>query len=371
MLRFMKNYRIFPGADKDERLIEMAETVLTQPIPHLTDAVSARSEGGSHDYYSEGDYWWPDPGTPDGLPYVRRDGETNPDNFDEHRLSLRRMRDDVAATAAAYRQTGEERYASHAVTILKEFFLDEDTCMNPHLDYAQAIAGVCPGRGIGLIDTIHLADIPFAIEALRESLLMTEAVYSDLKTWFSKYLGWMLTSPNGIEEMNTDNNHCVCYFMQAAVFAMFTDNEQIADFCRIQFKQRLLPQMAEDGSFPLELARTKPYNYSAFILDNLITICHVLSKPGDDLWEYHTEDGRNIRKALEFMTPYVLDKSSWPYPPDIMHFDAFPVRYSFLLFAGYTLGIPEYIDFYHCLPYESADEEARRNLAVRQPVLWL
>lgn len=370
MLKFKKDYRISPGFDNQEWLIVKAEEVLTQPIPHITDAVSPRSKGDVHDYYSDGDYWWPNPDTADGLPYVRRDGETNPDNFDEHRILLRRMRTYVAAAASAYRCTGKECYASQAVTILKEFFLDEETCMNPHLSYAQAIAGVCTGRGIGIIDTIHLADIPFAIEALRDSKYMTDTIYNNLKTWFSTYLGWMLTSSNGIEEMNTDNNHCVCFFMQASVFALFTDNEQIVDFCREQFKQRLLPQMAEDGSFPLELARTKPYNYSAFIIDNMITICFLLSKPEDNLWDYQTADGRNIRKALEFMAPYILDKGSWPYPPDIMHFEAFPVRYSFLLFAGYVLGIPEYISFYQSLAFESADEEARRNLAVRQPELW-
>lgn len=370
MLRFNRNYRITPDPDNGEWLIKRAGEVLTGPVPHITDVISPRSAGGIHDYYSDGDYWWPDPDSDDGLPYIRRDGETNPDNFDSHRMLLRQMRDGVAVTATAYRRTGDPRYAERAVTILSEFFLDEKTRMNPHLSYAQAIAGVCTGRGIGVIDTIHLADIPYAIEALHDSEYMTEQIYDDLKTWFADYLGWMLTSPNGIEEMNTDNNHCVCFFMQAAVFALFTDNEQIADFCRIQFKQRLLPQMAADGSFPLELARTKPYNYSAFILDNMVTICHVLSKPEDNLWEYRTKEGHSIRKAIDFMAPYVLDKNTWPYPPDIMHFDAFPVRYSFLLFAGYTLGIPEYISFYQSLPEESEDEEARRNLAVRQPELW-
>lgn len=358
-------------ASEQAYVIAQADRILGMPVPHITDVISPRSTGGPHDFFSEGDYWWPNPDTADGLPYIRRDGETNPDNFNHHRNLLRRMRDQVAILSRAYQISGRESYAGKACQILDEFFLAEDTCMTPNLNYAQAIAGVCPGRGIGVIDTIHLTDIPFAVQALLSSSSLSGQLLLGLKAWFAAYLDWMLTSPNGIDEMNTHNNHSVCFFMQAAVFALFTDNEEVLSFCRGQFRSRLIPQMAADGSFPLELARTKPYNYSAFILDNMVTLCHILSTPGDNLWQYRSPEGYSIKKALDFMAPYVLDKSTWPYPRDVMHFDSFPVRYSFLIFAGCTLGRQEYIDFFYSLPKASKDEEAQRNLAVNQPLLWM
>lgn len=371
MLKFTKNYRIEPYFKDQEWALAKAETALTDTIPHITDAHSERSAGGLHDYYSNGDYWWPNPDTPDGLPYVHHDGETNPDNFDAHRILLRRMRTNLVYLAYAYQVSKEEKYAARGAQILKEFFIDEETKMNPHLSYAQALPGICDGRGIGIIDTLHLADVPFAIEALLPSESMSEDLYKGLKNWFAQYLGWMLTHENGIKEMNATNNHSVCYFVQAAVFALFTENERLVDFCREHYKKVLMKQMAPDGSFPRETARTKPYSYSIFVVDNMVSLCHLLSKPDDNLWEFTTEDGRSIKTALDFITPYLLDKSAWPYPPDVMHFDAFPVRYSFMIFAGCTLGRKELLDLYQSLPCESDNAEARRNVAVRMPVLWM
>ena len=374
MLDLKRYYSIKPELEKlvsTEYLRKRAQIYLTEKNPHITDESCGHSPGTPHDFYSEGDYWWPNPQTKNGLPYIRRDGESNPDNFSGHRLILRRMRNQVSTLALAYKMFGDEIYAAKAVQVLEEYFIDESTKMNPNLDYAQAIAGICTGRGIGAIDTIHLADVPFAIEALKGSQAMTEKIYHSLTDWFAAYLGWFLSSRNGIEEMNTENNHCVCYFMQAAAFSRFTDNIQLLEFCRMQYKTRLLPQMEQDGSFPLELARTKPYNYSAFLLDNLTSICQLLSTPEDDLWLYETADGKSYKKALDFLEPYILDKSIWPYPKDVEHFDAFPVRYSFLIFAGHALGRQELIDFYLSLPEKITDEEALRNLAVRTPVLWM
>lgn len=371
MIKYAKNYKIQPEWNNPEWVIEKAEKALEEPIPHITDISSDRSEGGLHDYYSNGDYWWPDPDTPDGLPYIRRDGETNPDNFNGHRTMLRHMRTNTVFLTAACELTGEERFGKQAVKILYEFFLDEKTKMNPHLEYAQAIPGVCSGRGIGVIDTLHLADVVFTAEKLWSMKMMKESIYKGLQKWFASYLGWMLTSVNGMEEMNTINNHSICFFVQAAAFALFTDNEKIVDFCRKQYQNVLLKQMAEDGSFPEELGRTKPYSYSIFVMDNMVSLCQLLSKPDDNLWEYQLEEGKGIQKGLEFIVPYVLDKSSWPYRPDVMHFDAFPARASFMLFAGCYLGDTRLLECFDQLPTESTDEEARRNLAVRLPMLWM
>lgn len=371
MIQYEKQYRITPEWRDREWIMKKAQEALAAPVLHITDMRSPLSHGGPHDYYSNGDYWWPNPDTPDGLPYIQRDGQSNPGNFNGHRIILRRMRTNVVFLASAYALTGDEAYAKRAVRHLREFFLEEDTYMAPHLSYAQAILGVCPGRGIGIIDTLHLVDVVFAAERLRTSPHMTEETYRGLKGWFARYLGWMLTDPNGIQEMNKDNNHGVCFFVQAAAFALFTDNGRIADFCREYYKKGLLRQEAGDGSFPRELGRTKPYNYSIFVADNMVSLCHLLSTPEDNLWEYESPEGQSIAKAMDFITPYLLDKKTWPYPSDVMHYDAFPARHGFLLLAGCTLGRRELLDLYYSLPEESDDEEARRNIASRQVMLWM
>ncbi len=354
-----------------------ARTAMTQPAPHITDVRCARSAGGIHDFYSEGDYWWPDPSRPDGLPYIRRDGESNPDNFNVHRLLLRVMRNRVSALALEAQLQRDEgnmeasaAAAERAQTLLREFFLDEATRMAPHLNFAQAIHGVCRGRGIGVIDTVHLADVPYAAENLYCSGLLSGEVYRGVKEWFAAYLGWMLTSENGVSEMNTENNHAVCFFMQAAVFARFTDNPGILEFCRDAFRRRLLTQMAPDGSFPRELARTKPYNYSAFTLDNLCILAEAASVPGDDLWHFTAGDGRSLSRGIDFLLPYLQDRDAWPYPTDVAHFEAFPVPYAFLYFAHARLGREDCLALYERLPAETRDEEALRNLSVRWPQLW-
>jgi hypothetical protein len=174
------------------------------------------------------------------------------------------------------------------------------------------------------------------------------------------------------EEMNAKNNHSVCWFVQAAVFAKFTEDHEIMDFCRDRFKTVLLPsQMELDGSFPLELKRTKPYSYSLFVLDNMVTLCHVLSDENNNLWNFELEDGRSIRKGLEFMYPYIADKTSWPFLPDIEHYEEWPARMSFMIFAGINMQENRFIELWKMLENDPVDEEVRRNIAIRQPILWM
>src|SRR5690606_26149062 len=252
------------------RILSAAARALELDPPTIARHHAPHSEGGPNDFHSNGDYWWPDPEKPDGLPYVRRDGETNPDNFTAHRDEMRALRDAVAALAAAWLATGEEKYAAKAAGMLRIFFLDPSTRMNPHLEYAQAIPGVTPGRGIGIIDTLHLIEIPVAVAVLEESRPFNPELCRDLRGWFRDYAAWMRESAKGREEAATKNNHAVAYFLQLAVFARFTGDEASLAECRRRFKEVFVPgQMGDDGSFPLELARTKPYGYSIFQLDNM------------------------------------------------------------------------------------------------------
>ena len=358
-----------------EKIISLAERALTMAPLHITDAVAPMSPGDKHEFYSNGDYWWPNPNTSDGLPYVRRDGESNPDNFNAHRMILREMRTAVARLAAAYHITREEKYAEHAVRMLREFFLDEETKMLPHLKYAQAIPGVCDGRGIGIIDTLHLTEVPFAIGALESSTAMTDGILSGLKKWFSDYLDFMNEHPNGIEERDTTNNHATCWHVQALSFAGFVGNASIISECVERYKKIILPnQMREDGGFPLELGRTKPYAYSQFVLDNTVLLVHLATLySGEDIWSYKTSDGRSIKRGLEFLLPYLLNKSKWFLPPDVEHFEGWPARSAFMLLAAERYkddeNLRKYLDLYLSLPEQTTDEEVLRSIPIREPYL--
>lgn len=357
--------------DRTRILAAAGEALTLEPIT-ITAFRSELSEGGPNDFYSNGDYWWPDPDKPDGLPYIRRDGESNPDNFSAHRRCVNQLRDAVAALASAQRITGDDRHARKAADLLQVFFLDPRTRMRPHLNFAQAIPGRTPGRGIGIIDTLHLAEIPLAIEALAVSPSFPPEVLAGLKQWFRDYTHWMITSKNGREEARTKNNHAVAYWLQIACFARFIGDEENLAEARRRFKEVFVPdQMAADGSFPLELKRTKPYAYSIFQLDNMVTLCQVLSTPDDNLWEFALPDGRGIRKAMAYLHPYLADKTTWPLPPDVASWEGWPARQPSLLFAGLALNEPDYRDLWKRLPPDPTDLEVRRNIAITQPVLWL
>ncbi len=354
------------------RILKAAEAALKQEPVSITKFTAKLSEGGPHDFYSNGDYWWPDPTKTNGLPYIQRDGQSNPGNFTQHRQLVKELHLSVVALGAAYKITGDDRYLTKAVELLKVFFLDPETRMNPNLQYAQAIPGVSPGRGIGIIDTLQLIEVPRAIEAMAKSPAMPPEVLSGLKQWFRDYANWMVTSKNGHDEAAAKNNHAVAFHLQLAVFAEFVGDEEKLAQCRRQFKEVFVgKQMAPDGSFPAELARTKPYGYSIFQLDNMVTLCQVLSTSDDDLWKFETADGRGIRKAVEFLYPFLVDKSKWPKKPDIQAWDGWPARQPHLLFAGLAFNEPRYLELWKKLPADPENVEVQRNIAITQPVLWV
>lgn len=354
-----------------DRIMAAADKYLSEEPITVTAFKCPRSPGGPHDFYSEGDYWWPNPKNPDG-PYIQRDGMTNPDNFVDHRHAMIRMSIQVAALTAAYDLTGDQKYADHAIKHLKAWFVDEQTKMNPNLQYAQAIKGVTTGRGTGIIDTLHLVEPARCVQVLEKKGALKGEDLAAIKKWFADYMHWMLTSKNGQTEMKAANNHGTCYVEQIAAFATLVGDKEQADWCRKRFKEVLLPdQMAPDGSFPRELKRTKPYSYSNFNLDAMCTVCQILSTPEDNLWEFTTADGRNMHKGAEFMFPYIKDKSAWPYKHDVMFWDEWPVRSPSLFFAGLAYHEQKYLDVWEKLNPDPTNEEVIRNVPIRQPVLWV
>jgi hypothetical protein len=337
----------------------------------VTASSSPRSAGGRHDFFSEGDYWWPDPKNPGG-PYIQRDGMSNPDNFVAHRQALMRLSVQAPALTAAWKLSKDQRFAAHAKRHLHAWFVDPETRMNPNLEYAQAIHGRTTGRGTGVIDTLHLIEVARAASVLGSSGELTGAERDAVHQWFADYLTWMRTSKNGQEERDAKNNHGTCWVAQAAEFARLGKNTEVLDWCRDRYKTLLLPsQVAPDGSYPLELKRTKPYSYSLFNMDVMGILCQTLSTSSDNLFRFALPDGRGMAKVMAFHIPFIADKSKWTYPPDVMYFDQWPVRNPAILFAGVALDRPEYIDIWKKLNPDPAVEEAIRNYPVRQPVLWV
>lgn len=357
------------------RILRLAGEAMKLKPPAVTDYIATNSAGSPHDFFSQADYYWPNPTNKNISPFAGRDGQTNPDNFEHHRMAMRHMKDAVAALAAAYALNADDKYVPKAAELLRVFFLDEKTKMNPSLKYAQAELGRSPGNAIGIIDTLHLAELPMAIRFLEKSRVFDPAVDAGMKKWFTDYIDWMTTSTNGIREMNAKNNHSIAYFVQLASFALFVGDEKNIALSRQRFKEVLLPgQMANDGSFPLELKRTKPYGYSIFQADNVAILCVLLSTPGDDLWKFTLSDGDTPLKSTEFIYPYLADKDKWLVDgrgKDVQHWDNWPAREPCLLFAYGETGEAKYFDLWKKLNPDPTDLEIRRNMAITQPILWI
>jgi hypothetical protein len=201
---------------------------------------------------------------------------------------------------------------------------------------------------------------------------MDKGLLAAIRNWFSEYLHWLTTHPYGIAEMNATNNHGTCWAMQVAVFAKFTGDEKLVKFCSDRYKNVFLPkQMAKDGSFPRETARTKPYGYSIFNLDALATLCQTLSTKENDLWSYQTAEGKSIKKGIEFLYPYIVDKSKWPYRHDVMYWDSWPVAQPFLIFGAAAFQNQAWLHIWKNLDHSPKLEEVIRNLPVRHPLIWL
>lgn len=356
----------------EQQYIIKTATAFLDSLPiTVTNSICERSAGGQHDFYSEGDYWWPDPENPDGS-YIQKDGQTNPDNFVAHRLAMIRLSQIVAMQTSAYLLTGDLKFAEATQKHLEAWFVNPETRMNPNLLYVQAIKGKVTGRGIGIIDAIHLIEVARSVEILEKNKAGSGQSLTEIKNWFSEFVTWLTTHQYGIDEMNAKNNHGTCWVMQVGMFARLVGNKQVLELCRERFKNVLLPnQMASDGSFPLELKRTKPYGYSLFNLDAFMVTAQILSDKENNLFEFTTPDGLNLQLGAAFLYPYVKDKSTWPYPSDVMYFDEWPVRQPFLLFAGFAYDKPEYIELWKSLEAYPKTTEVIRNLPVRSPLIWL
>jgi len=367
-------YRLVVTTDRKRILQAAAEFVSQTPLT-ITAFPARRSAGGLHDFYSQADYFWPNPKDPTA-PYINRDGQSNPDNFDDHRKAMVRLSIQMPALTAAWLLTDDSRYAKRACDHLRAWFVTPETLMSPSLNFAQAVQGVSTGRSYGIIDTLHLVEVARAASFLTPGFL-TKAMLSPedsraIKAWFQSYLDWLNSSNPGKTERDAKNNHAICWALQAAEYARLAGDEAARKEVYRRYREIMLPdQMAEDGSFPRELARTKPYSYSIFNFDGMAGLCQSLKGIIPDPPAFQLPDGRGLAKAAEFIYPYIKDKRAWKWAKDVEHFDPLPVRSPGLLFSGIAFHQQKYIDLWKTLNPDPTDKEVIRNFPIRQPLLWV
>ena len=351
------------------RVCAQATRLLVEAPETITSSRSPRSPGGPNDYFSEGDYWWPDPANPGG-PYIRRDGFSNPDNFNAHRDAMRRLSIIVAAHAAAFVGTADARFARAAEAHLRAWFADPATAMTPHLRYGQAITGITTGRGIGIVDTLHLIEVALAAHHLEQRGALPASLVASLKKWFAAYLQWLRFDQLGIDERDHGNNHSTCWLAQVITFALLTNDREALEESRERYGLLLEQQIAADGSFPLEKSRTKPFNYSIFNVELFSVCAQLLDVAGLPCRHEVAANGAGLLTACEWLFPAYQSRENWTLPPDVEYFEHMPFRSLWLLTSGLAFDQPSWIDVFQTLDPEPTIPELVRNMPFRQPMLW-
>jgi hypothetical protein len=326
-----------------DSLKKQANDLLNKKPVSVMDKAFTPPSGSKHDYMSQAPYFWYDSSKANGLPYLRRDGERNPEI---NKITDHRYLDDLSSTtrtlALAWYFTGEEKYAEKATALLSHWFFNNDTKMNPNLEYAQAVPGVNTGRGIGLIETRSLTGIADASGLLSGSGSWTKKNDETLRQWYTQFLDWMLTSKNGKDENAAKNNHGTWYSVQAIDFALFTGNGEKAKQLAEGAKRRLDSQVTKEGKQPLELARTNALGYSTMNLRGWFELARLAEITGVDLWNYKNANGATLKTVLDWLIPFATGEKKWDYQ-QIGRYNKNEI-YSILLLAGPKFNDSGYLD---------------------------
>jgi len=307
-------------------LTRQADKLLNKQFKSIMDKNYELPGESKHNYISLARYYWPDSSKPDGKPYIRKDGEKNPEVdsiSDDKNLGV--IIQAVNTLSYAYYFTGNEKYAAKCAELLRFWFLDTATKMNPNLEHAQMVLGKHDGGGSGIIDTHLLPKVIDGIGLLTGSPSLTKEIEEGMVKWFRDYINWLQASKNGKHESQAKNNHGSFYEMQVAAGAMFTGQYDLADKILKGEFARIASQVEPDGKQPFELVRTLGLGYSSFNLEALFMLANIAEKRNIDLWNYQTADGRSIRKALDYLVPFALGKKTWehqqihPFKPETIY----------------------------------------------------
>ena len=310
--------RSAPGDARSQQILTAVQAaadkaLLDGPFSVMQKGVTPPS-GDKHDYMSQAPYFWADPAKPDGLPYIRRDGERNPElkKISDHD-EFGKMGDDARVLALEYYLTGKQEYGNRAALLLRTWFLDPATRMNPNLEFGQGIPGINTGRGIGIIESRSLLGVCEAVGLLAGLKTWTPRDDVGIRAWMASYLNWMRTSQKGKDEDAAKNNHGTWYDLQVTELALFLGERKLAIDTLERVKTRRITQIDPDGRQPLETTRTNGWGYSNGNLDGLTQLATLGERVGVDLWHYRTADGRSIRGAIDYLLPYAVAGKKWEY----------------------------------------------------------
>jgi Alginate lyase len=295
----------------DELVKDAEKIVKAGKVYSVMNKVQIPPSGDKHDYMSQAPYWWADPSKPDGLPYIRRDGERNPElkNITD-KEELSKLITESELTAIAYFFTGQEKFAEHSAKLIRTWFIDAKTIMNPNLKFGQGIPGINTGRGIGIIETRELYRVIDAAILIKASKFWSDADHNSLKQWFVEYAKWLMESELGKDEAVAKNNHGTHYDAQLISFLLFTGQTELAEKQLETSKKRIVSQLEKNGSLRLELERTLSWNYSFMNLYGFLTIARLAEHTKVNLWNFEA-DGKGLKKAVEWLTPFAKNEKKW------------------------------------------------------------
>ncbi|WP_186176213.1 alginate lyase family protein [Vibrio jasicida] len=319
-------------------LKKKADKALKSKVDPVTNKTLLPASGNKHDYFSFGPYWWPNPDTEDGLPYVRRDGEynmaTKSSATDKQRFI--RFAKDVTDLGLAYYFTNDERYAKKAVEQLDAWFVNPKTMMNPHLKYAQAIPGIVDGRGIGIIDSRLLIPVIDSVSLIQNHL--SKSQHESIVDWFTQFNDWLITSNHGFEEDNWHNNHGTWYDAQVVAFSLFVGKEDLAKKrLRITQMRRIGGHFDDQGRQHAELERTRPWHYSNFNLEAYNYLGHFGELVGVDVWNYEI-DKHSLKDGYSYIASYISENKGWEHK-ELKGFDP-NISYKNILYAHRAYNKP-------------------------------
>jgi len=297
-------------------LIARADAALAIKPPSVLDKTLTPASGDKQDFLSFGPYWWPDPGKPGGLPYIRRDGMRNPAFVEgSDGPAFAKVCAAVETLGLAYWFTRDERYAAKAAALTRVWFLDARSRMNPNFQHAQAIPGISEGRGIGIIEARWLINLNEGLALLSASPAWTGADRQALQVWMSAFYGWLRDSANGRDEKRELNNHGTWYDAQVAYLALLLNRpEDAKEILREGLTRRLIAQVEADGSQPMEMSRTRSLDYAIFNLEALMLCAQLADHVGLDWWNFASPDGRSLLGALAYLAPFADPARPWPKP---------------------------------------------------------
>ncbi|MBD1388686.1 alginate lyase family protein [Neiella sp. HB171785] len=297
------------------KLIALANKELNKPIDPVTNKTMLPASGDIHDYYTLGSYYWPDPSKPDGLPWVYKDGQFNPISKGPETDWNRRLKmlKSLNTLNLAYYFSADQQYLDKAKRIVKAWFVDPQTRMNPNINHGKAIPGKADGTNFAIIDWTDIGQVITTVQLLESNNQWSKADKAVMDKWLDDYYTWLTTSEFGIQESTRHNNHGTNYDYQAIGLMIYLGKlEQAKAKIEATKETRIAAQIAADGSQPLELARTKSVNYTVNNLWALARIADLSRRHTNiDLWSHTSKDGVSLKTGYDFVVPYLTGENKW------------------------------------------------------------